>query len=239
MSTEFLLIKNIFTSLNLYFNRDVCQNILDFFFEIQKQKIMYTLNLLGPMYHTGIGFHEIVVEDFYISWSDDDLVYLFALKMKNEDQKIRIRGLRYNDEDDSEDAEEFKIHGLGSYVEDFSKTVVEFDRVVIMYQKDEWSGYPKKWYNENNNYGPITNRSFSTLPPLKTRKHIKVVKSFMNVVVSSQKGVKITVDDILFATRALALDSNRSIDGYDFLKMEIIKGKTTLFIEPIIDNFST
>lgn len=230
MSAKFLLIKNIFKSLDFHFNQDICQNIIGFFFEIQKRKIMYTLNLLGPMYDTGIGLHEVVVDDSYTAWEYDDLALLFALKMKKEDPNIII---------DSYNVEQFEIHGLGPHVENFAKTEVEFDQVVIMYQKDGWRGYPRKWYNNEKKNEPITNRSFSKLPPLKTRKNIKVVKPFMKVVVSSQKGTKITVDDILFATRALALDGTRIIDGYDFLKMEIINGKLTLFIEPNIDNFST
>ena len=46
----------------------------------------------------------------------------------------------------------------------------------------------------------------------------------------------ITIDDILFATRALAWDSSRTIDsGYKILSVD----ENVLVLEPQMDNWST
>jgi len=62
----------------------------------------------------------------------------------------------------------------------------------------------------------------------------------MQVTVSAaDKGNDLTIDDILFATRALAMDDTRTVtEGYAGYTVLEQRGDT-LILEPDIDNFST
>lgn len=71
--------------------------------------------------------------------------------------------------------------------------------------------------------------------PLSSRKYIKVTDPYDEVVIKKKKNVKITLDDILFASRALCCGPDRSISEYHILKDS--KGVLTLIAE--IDNWST
>lgn len=73
------------------------------------------------------------------------------------------------------------------------------------------------------------------LGPLSTRKYINVTDYYEEVVISrKEKGHKITLDDILFASRALCVGPDRSSDKYTIIKDS--KGVLTLLAR--IDNWS-
>ena len=79
----------------------------------------------------------------------------------------------------------------------------------------------------------IVNSSF---PDLSSRPYIHVIDPFMKVIIDAkEKGSLLTIDDILFATRALSLDATRSYDRFRILNETL----HTLSLEPEMDNWST
>ena len=71
------------------------------------------------------------------------------------------------------------------------------------------------------------------LPTLSTRPYIHVIDPFMKVIIDAkEKGSPLTIDDILFATRALALDASRDYDRFKLLNETF----HTLTLEPEIYN---
>jgi len=123
--------------------------------------------------------------------------------------------------------------GLDSAYEQDSEIEVEYDTIKIMFEgqtKDYWFRMPiKDWYN-------IKNYNRGGLLTLDTRPYIRVKTRYMEVDISKQKkGSPITLDDILFASRALCADDRRVIDKYKILS----HNNSTLVLVPTIDNFST
>lgn len=124
---------------------------------------------------------------------------------------------------------------------DYNKTIkesqmsVKYKTVIVKFNGKEskfWYSKPKsQWYNE-----PITYFKKPGLPFLNTKNYIEVTDPYMCVTISSKKkGSHITIDDILFATRALASDGTRTVEKYKLIN----ETDDILIIEPIIDNFST
>lgn len=72
------------------------------------------------------------------------------------------------------------------------------------------------------------------VPRLFTRKYITVDKPFWEISIdSNKKGSPITVDDVLFASRALMVDHTRTINGgYKVIQ----ETNDILVLEPDIDN---
>jgi len=122
------------------------------------------------------------------------------------------------------------------YDED-SEIEIEYDIVKIMFEgraKDYWFRMPDEdWYNEDN-LNPYNNGQ--GLPTLNTRPYIWVINRYMEVhILKKQKQSSITLDDILFASRALCMDHSRVIDEYKILS----ETNSILVLVPTIDNFST
>ena len=122
------------------------------------------------------------------------------------------------------------LHSLN--IED-SQIEVEYNIVKIMFQgesRDYWYRMPyEDWYN-------IKKYNRGGLPTLDTRPYIDVIDRYMKVHVSKEKkGSPITLNDILFASRALCADGTRVIDRYKILS----DNNSTLILVPTIDNFST
>jgi len=127
--------------------------------------------------------------------------------------------------------------GLDYVYEEDSQIEVEYDTVKIMFEgrpRDYWFRMPDEdWYNKHN-FNPYNHGQ--GLPTLDSRPYIDVIDRYMKVHVSKQKkGSPITLDDILFATRALCADGTRVIDEYKILS----DNNSTLVLVPTIDNFST
>ena len=71
---------------------------------------------------------------------------------------------------------------------------------------------------------------------MSSRLYIKVKEPFIEVTISEKKKkALITLDDILFATRALMVDSSRTPDKYHIIS----ETSEELVLEPKIDNYST
>ena len=127
--------------------------------------------------------------------------------------------------------------GLDFGYEEDRKIEIEYNTVKIMFEgrsRDYWFRMPDEdWYNKHN-FNPYNHGQ--RLPTLDTRPYIMVINRYMEVHISKQKkGSLITLDDILFASRALCMDHSRVIDEYKFLS----DNNSTLILVPMIDNFST
>jgi hypothetical protein len=172
------------------------------------------LNFLGNIYISGRGFVPEV----------------------NTDEKL-IRTL--DDEDET----------MYDYLEciEKSKKTVNFNTVIIKYTDNTWYGKPIEWYNNDNYIKKIENydyalaykklyEKYKILDKINSKKYIEIIKPFMEIHLHSDiKKEKLTLDDILFATRGLCVDETRTINTYKILKQT----EDILILEPEIDNFSS
>jgi len=198
---------------------------------IDQKATLEILNRLGPLYHTYFGFRPSVESDDYAehySSEPDDINW-------------------YQDNCGNVQAKESGEALIHCFIDDMfqlaNNNVVSFTKVIIKYQEDTWYSKEKSdWFNKPSDWwSHLKKDSYLRpyiLPYLKSRSYIKVVKPLMEVKISSRKkGAGITIDDILFATRALMKDDTRTIDdGYKVLSSD---SSSTLVLEPIADNFST
>lgn len=118
-------------------------------------------------------------------------------------------------------------------LQELADTTVPFKTVIVKYRKNEWFGQlTPHWNSVSKWFGPRKTR----LPFLSTRPWITVDEPFMQVTLSAdKKGSLLTLDDILFATRVLAVDTTRTYDKFKILS----ENETTLVLEPEMDNWST
>lgn len=105
-----------------------------------------------------------------------------------------------------------------------------FDNENVVQKRCDWYELPAR----------ISKSSFepniSFVGPLSERPYIRVVDSYNEVkILSEKKGSQITVDDVLFASRALCGDATRSVDSYTVLS----DNGSTLKLKAEIDNWST
>ena len=71
---------------------------------------------------------------------------------------------------------------------------------------------------------------------INSKKYIEIIKPFMEIHLHFDiKKEKLTLNDILFATRCLCVDETRTINTYKILKQT----EDILILEPEIDNFSS
>ena len=113
-----------------------------------------------------------------------------------------------------------------------SQTPISYRNIILKYEDPfYWEKLPREWYNV-----PPTFLTGPRLPYLNSRPYIKVDNPFMQVIISADiKNNKLTIDDILFATRALVADETRYInDGRGYRIIEDLDG--TLVLEPSVDN---
>lgn len=180
------------------------------------------LNRLAPCYHSGLGFKKDADQP-------DQTVCVFG------QDSIKNWWLKNGGTDPEDDDE---IHIPVTKLIDMSKQEIGQTTVVIKFSTNWDKLPPTQWYN----LPPTAYMKMSPeyesqrLPFLNTRSYVTVDDPFMQVTVSAkQKGKKITFDDILFATRALAMDDTRTVDYYKSLA----KTKAKWVLEPEMDNFST
>lgn len=181
---------------------------------------LFLLSTLGRMYHTGFGLRD---NDRHLELYKDDY---------NTDLCEFIK--EYADDEDYEIA----------YFHDYmlmklTTMIIPFSTVIIKYQRDTWYSKPDEWYNRKSNWWKDDKFQDRLLPFLNTKPYINVVKHVMEVEISAEKkGAAITIDDILFATRALAADDTRTVSdetGYRIISIN----DNILTLEPSMNNFST
>lgn len=200
---------------------------------------LHILNRLGPLYSGYSGIHPDqygVCEALY-DIDDEELIqdaFNNGHKVVREVDNTVLNNIKEYFDDNCEYA---KI--LYDYIKlkkDLKRTVDQ-KKVIVKFTDGNLYEYPEKWYNLiNPKTRNCTDRKFR-LPRLWTRKYITVDKPFTEVSIDANiKGSPITIDDILFATRALMVDHTRTINGgYKVIH----ETNYQLILEPDIDNFSS
>lgn len=183
---------------------------------------LFLLNTLGRMYHTGFGLN-------------DDSRYLELYIDKYNGDLCEFIEQYADDEDEDEGMAYFHDYILKR----LTTMIIPFSIVIIKYQRDAWYSKPDEWYNKKSIWWKDDKFQNRLLPFLNTRPYITVVEHAMQVSISvEKKGSSITIDDILFATRALAADDIRTVvegTGYRIISIN----DNILTLEPNMDNFST
>ena len=128
-----------------------------------------------------------------------------------------------------------------------SKKTVNFLKIIIKYTDNTWYGNPVEWYNDDKSikkmekikYTPDYRKlyeKYKILDKINSKHYIEIIKPFMEIHLHSDiKNDKLTLDDILFATRGLCGDETRTIESYKILKQT----RDILTLEPDIDNYSS
>lgn len=204
-----------------------------------KKPVIELLNKLGPLFHSHFAIHP----------EKDDAVILHYSNKINELKDAFSEGHEIFDEKNAIEItnnqhlkinKEYCICYNYDTIKKESLEQVSYKTVIIKYTNENyWSKLPEEWYNMPSKWwkGYFPYLKPYVLPYLKSRAYIKINKPFMEVEVSAaEKGIPLTIDDILFATRALMWDDCRSVDGgYTILS----KSNDILIIEPNIDNWSS
>lgn len=113
------------------------------------------------------------------------------------------------------------------YLKKRSRRKMNYKKVILRVDEEMWDGIPEVWYTSSNYDENLK------VPPVDSRKWINIVSDFIRVEIdASQKGSKITLDDILFASRCFMIDGYRTVSKYKILSLD----DDVLEIEPIIDN---
>lgn len=176
-------------------------------------EIIEELNYLGKIYHTGFGF----------------------MKEKNTNMVVNYG---YNFEDDDHDDELIEYDNLINR----ANKVVQYKKVILKFKSDyEWYNIPSTdWYNNPSKWWKGSKCKKSLLPYLSSRKYIEVVDRFTEIQINSDiKENSITLDDIMFATRGLALDDTRTVCNFDDKYTILSSDENILVLAVGIDNFST
>ena len=131
----------------------------------------------------------------------------------------------------------FKNPKLNITTNNAEHTPVPFNTVLIAFDgtiDDHWYSIPSvEWYNELEEDGEYNS---CRLPPLNSVQYIQVNEPYMRVSLNAtNKKEPITVEDILFATRALSADGYRSYTKYE---IRFVLEHELLVLRPFIDNFS-
>jgi hypothetical protein len=228
-------------------NSDVYESLDQRLLEREKLNLLdYTetlklLNNLGRYYHTGDGFEfkdrihkkytcrTCIPSGSTPKWFSDNLDSVFSMY----DSKIYW----YDDlDEDILDFEELYVLNPIRNITKMSQKKTVFEEVVIKHLVNDWYGtLPGNWYDKHKNRwaGGINSMK---LPPVKSKPYITVVEHLMEVKISAvTKRSPITINDILFATRVLAIDSTRECNEYTVLEVD----GNTLTLTPEIDNSST
>ena len=190
-----------------------------------------TLNKLSPMYHSYFGFHPENNTDMLHDCTAGHYVHVDEEDDPEETlKKYFAEGCLVCDEHTGEYFETFAdlikkpyvgkvfsiYYNLAEMIE-LAEKEIPFDTVIIKYTDYNWYGRLTEWYNQPTKWwkdimsGKINPylKQYA-LPYLKTRSYIHVDEPFMHVTVSAKdKGIPLSYDDILFATRALCLDDRR------------------------------
>lgn len=210
--------------------------------QVKKDTLNYFIDLLtvlGNFYSTGIGFNFFrkvknngrVIKNDWKNQVLDIVTNEFFSGIMAEDQKsIMEKSYKYG----------FKIVPGGLTIKydniiKLSQIPINFNTVIIKIYEDEdgsdvETDFPE-WWNE-----PLENfpSGIPMLPYLSTRKYIEVTEPYMEVSISREvKRSLITLDDILFATRALSFDQERMYDEFILISVD----DDVLYLEVKIDNY--
>lgn len=118
------------------------------------------------------------------------------------------------------------------YLELCGREALKFEKVIIKHDDPNyWEEIPDVWYTSSSEYYNTN----SNVLPVDSRKYIKIIKDFGLVEIDSNiKGSRITLDDVLFASRCFMRDGFRCVDKYKVIRVD---NTSILEIEPCIDNY--
>lgn len=199
---------------------------------VDNEYMMFLLNTLGQAYNSGSGFdfyydvyylkNNKYFEDF-IDFIDEAFAKNYKV-MDSEENKYQRK---------SEITSDYIMFDL-EFLKKKSQIPVTFKTIILKYDEGYWTyGKPHKISKPNRVYEWYK-------ADFKTRPYIKVNDPFMKITISAQeKGSAITIDDILFATRGMALDNSRIITvdgGYEIVSS---LGTSMIVLRPCMDNMST
>lgn len=180
--------------------------------------IIFLLTTLGKIYHTGFGFQWDL--EIYKDEENGELCeFIETYAIKEED--------------------EMAIFDTDT-VKRLAKMIIPFHTVVLKYPKNYWrEKRDTEWYNEESTWWKNCKVNDKLLPFLNSRSYIIVDDPYIQITISAEKkGSSLTIDDVLFATRALARDGTRTVaddEGYRVLCITT----DILTLEPVMDNYST
>jgi hypothetical protein len=126
-------------------------------------------------------------------------------------------------------------------IKHLTNMIIPFQTIVLKGSIEFWmnNSIPEtEWYNEEPSSWTEDEKN-RLLPFLNSRPYITVDNPYLEVTISAEKkGASLTLDDVLFATRALALEDTRYVannKGYI-----LISGlNNVLILQPTMDNYST
>ena len=197
--------------------------------------MIFILNKLSRLYNSSLGFnHDYEINEIYSIHNSLLLIDAFRSKELVFDWGfVGISNKEYKNIEQIKYDSSFCIYYDNKILlEEQAKLFVPYKTIIIKYMiQNNWKNNFPIWYNSK------INEWFNgvVLSNLETRPYIKVKDIFMEVIVSSlEKGSNLTVDDILFATRALSPCQDLYINkgkGYKILSETI----DTLILEPDIN----
>jgi hypothetical protein len=205
--------------------------------------VMEALNLLGPAYTGGWGLGDLIAPG-----APPGYVGAALAAIRAGDASLGFLDLNPGAEEIAEPPPAsalrpedlagayFEIHYNRDYAGRLAALTVPAEQVVVMYDWPRRRGWLQtcvppedEWYE-----GPVGGEATGPLPPLSTRPYVEVVNPFWKVEVSArEKGAPVTVDDVLFASRALMRDARRrAAGGFEAL----CSSGELLFLQAGIDN---
>lgn len=225
--------QDILNNLTIKFGIEKVTSFNEFIKEYKKYALRL-LKQLAPMYNAGLGFNNSELCYYYDgSASKNTLkmliknnipVYADGDKLITSISQFKKRNAYYVDAYENVN----KFNKLAA-------TILPYKQIKIV-ASGPWDELPKEWYNVE--FG-VSKDIDKQLPKINTKKYINIIKPFETVIVDSKiKGSDLTIDDVLFATRALAGDPWRSVGmekGYKILE----DTNDVLVLEETIDNWSS
>jgi|LakMenEpi03Aug12_release.lakeMendotaPanAssembly.Ray.scaffolds.fasta_scaffold379455_2 hypothetical protein len=212
--------------------------------ELNTDQIIKLLNKLGPLYHSYFGIYPEKNTNFVekLIYYDNDRIKQQIVDAINCNNKIItedsqfITDIKYFDNPNSLNKHYWILYNYTKLINDLNKEI-PFTTVTIKYQnKNYWDKLPNEWYNQQSQNWKNTDPYLKSyiLPYIEDIEYITIDDLFLQVSISSiKKESRLTIEDILLATRSLIIDDNRSIDsGYTLLNFD----DNTLVIEPNIYN---
>lgn len=187
--------------------------------------LMFMLDNFGRLYHTYFGFD--CPPEIYVS---------------NKEQKRQEFWGNFAEEE-IEKGDEICYILCTDVIKDEAQAATPYKEVILTLPTGYWEKkrLPEDgvmWYDKTSKWWKEVEESKEHLSFLKSRGYIKVVDPLQKVVIeSSQKGNTITIEDILFAARALAADDTRKVADGGFKVVSYVDG--VLALEPNTDNWST
>lgn len=207
---------------------------------LHKRRAMKLLDELSVDYHAGWGF-DWDPERYLYGESDADKIYATQLTGVKIFCSVDDDNYEFQLGDPVDEAGEYYFKPDMNRLKMLSDMIFPWKRVVLKYTENDWRGNLRAWYNSNYSKEPLIGAKW--LPKLDTRKYIVVRELLMCAEVSSEsKGESLTIDDVLFANRALSMDPYRTVgedNATDHIYNILSDDGDTLTIEPDMDNWST